>query len=102
MSVETDRQRLGGAIARLRTESGMSQVELATRMRNAGYQWAQATVWNAEKGERKLCVFEVATLANLFGVTLDVMIGADGAPKVDRRAGLQHAMDLIARELKEG
>ncbi|BDI23548.1 hypothetical protein L3i23_23240 [Herbiconiux sp. L3-i23] len=50
------------------TRGGMSQRLLATRMRDLGWPWSQATVSSVEKGERPLRLAEAEALAGLFDV----------------------------------
>lgn len=58
-------KRVGKNLARLR--GGMSQKELADRMRERGHKWSQATVWSTEQGERALKYSEVDDLLTVLG-----------------------------------
>lgn len=60
----TDKQ-IGENLARHR--KGMSQKELADRMRELGWKWSQATVWSIEKGERPLRLAEAEALEGILG-----------------------------------
>jgi transcriptional regulator with XRE-family HTH domain len=61
----TDEQ-IGRNLVRLR--GGMSQKDLADRMRTHGFKWSQATVWAIEKGERPLRLTESLALGKIFGI----------------------------------
>lgn len=56
-------EQIGQNITRLRGDN--SQQWVADRMRERGWKWAQATVWNLEKGERPLRLAEAEDLAEI-------------------------------------
>lgn len=62
-------EQIGSNIVRLRGER--SQQWLADNMRQRGWKWAQATVWNVEKGERPLRLAEAEDVADILGVSID-------------------------------
>lgn len=59
---------IGAAVASERGE--LSQQWLADKMRERGWKWAQATVWNVEKGERPLRLAEAEDIAQILGTEL--------------------------------
>ena len=48
-------------------------------MRERGWRWAQATVWNVEKGERPLRLAEAEDLASILGVGLYAFTASEPA-----------------------
>lgn len=66
---------VGENLARLR--GGISQKDLADRMRDRGWKWAQATVWNIERGERPLRFLEAYSLCEILGVQLRDLLGSE-------------------------
>ena len=66
---------IGEEIKRLRTSLGISQTELAHRMREQGFQWHQMTVSNIENARRELTWNE--------GVALGQLIGFGGVPNAE-------------------
>ena len=63
----------------LRDERGLSQAEVAKRMRIAGYKWGQTTMTRIEAATRPTSLSEVADLGALYGVKLPDLIA--GAPE---------------------
>ena len=61
-------QLIGENMQRLRSALSMSQADLASRMKDAGFKWSQATVWSVEKGERPLRLSEAEELSALLRV----------------------------------
>lgn len=82
-------QQIGRAVARLR--GGRSQQWLADEMRTRGWKWAQATVWNIEKGERPLRLAEAQDLAAVFGVSLNTLIATE--PELDMAEAIRRTAD---------
>lgn len=91
---------IGRAIARHRSTSGMSQVELAKAMRDQGWKWVQATVWNVEQGNRPVRLAEAASLSAIFGVSIESFLAlpldaaiheATQAARVAAEAAKQHS-----------
>lgn len=74
MTRTTD-QVIGANLARLRGDR--TQSELATAMRGQGHKWSQATVWKVETGERPLRLVEALALANVLGLDLATLTGAE-------------------------
>lgn len=72
---DTDRDvEIGRAVARFRTNSGMTQAELAAKMRERGWKWVQPTAWSAEQGKRPLRLAEAVDLAAILSVPLDALL----------------------------
>lgn len=56
---------------RVKNERGpVAQTALASKMKQLGHKWSQATVWAVEKGERALKLSEAKDLASLLGVSV--------------------------------
>ncbi len=68
-------------LKQMRIWAAMSQAELAQEMSVYGFKYHQATVYKIEQGQRQVPVEEAATLAYIFGVTVDEMIGAQPPKK---------------------
>lgn len=67
-------EQIGQNIVRLRGDR--SQQWVADRMREKGWKWAQATVWNVEKGERPLRLAEAEDIAEILAVGLERILQA--------------------------
>lgn len=65
---------IGRAVAQWRTSRRMRQVDLADKMQAEHWNWAQATVWNVEQGNRPLRLAEAASLASIFNVSLEALL----------------------------
>ena len=63
---------IGRNLARLR--QGMSQTDLAKRMRDKGHKWTQPTVVAIEKGERPLRMSEAIDASNALGADLEDLV----------------------------
>lgn len=63
LDVPTTDEQIGRNLASLR--GGMSQRELATRMRAAGFKWSHLTVASVERGDRPLRLSEASAIAEL-------------------------------------
>lgn len=61
-------EEIGNALAIMRGDH--SQQWVADEMRKRGWKWAQATVWNVERGERPLRLAEAQDLAGILGATV--------------------------------
>lgn len=57
-----------------RTRAGMSQGELARRMKELGWPWSQQSVARTEDGRRKVGAGEVAAVARILEVTVDRLL----------------------------
>lgn len=62
-------KRVGRNIVHFR--DGMSQQDLAIKMRQRGFRWSQATIWSVEKGERPVRLSEVAALSEILDKPTD-------------------------------
>lgn len=56
----------------------MSQKELADRMRDRGWKWAQATVWKVERGERPLRFLEAIAVCEILDHDLSALVEGEG------------------------
>lgn len=84
----TSDEQIGKNVAMLR--GALSQKEVATRMRELGWKWSQATVWSIEKGERPLRLAEAEALAQVLGVSSQLFV------RSERTARLQQAMGQVS------
>lgn len=74
---------IGSAVRSHRERRGMSQAELARRMKNQGYSWYPATVARTETGERPLRLDEALSLAGILGVTIQALYTAPTASSAE-------------------
>ncbi len=75
----TSDDQIGRNVAECRDRIGMSQKDVAERMRELGWKWSQATVWSVEKGERPLRLAEADDLARrVFSISAGEFTQADG------------------------
>lgn len=58
---------VGQRLAKLRSDRGWSQAQLATAMKERGFGWTQSSVWKTENSSRPIRVNELVVLAELFG-----------------------------------
>lgn len=72
--LETPDRAVGRAVQRLRTQAGLSQAEMAERMRERGWKWLQPTSWSVEQGKRPLRFAEAVDLAPLLGARLEDLL----------------------------
>lgn len=81
---------LGSHISELRKEQGMTQAELA---RALGV--SQQTVFAYELGDRRVSVLMLITLAKVFGVPVEELMGLTRLPRPTHRrlspAGIRHS-----------
>ena len=57
-----------------RESNGMTQADLATRLKDAGLAFHQQTIQKMERGERQPRLTEAAAIAHVFGIDLDSLI----------------------------
>lgn len=99
---------LGGRIAVLRKESGITQVQLAEAM-----DVSQQTVASWEVGRRGVPVSNLPLLARTLGVSVEALIGEKTAPakrgptpklqqQVERLSRLPQAKQRVVMEMLEG
>jgi transcriptional regulator with XRE-family HTH domain len=94
----------GRRLRGLREEAGLTQRQLADRMRAAGYKMHQTTVAKIEAGERAVSVGEAAEFAGALGIDLTEMINVGQRRRVTAQlkvASLEHQADEYARRLHE-
>lgn len=60
-------QKVDGDVAGARRATGLTQADLATQMREAGFPWTQAVVSKVERGHRAVTDPEATALATLIG-----------------------------------
>jgi transcriptional regulator with XRE-family HTH domain len=76
-----DKERqIGQQIQRLRAELGLSQQQLADRMKTLGEpyaKWRQSTIYKIEHGEKPLRVNELFDLATALGIGPEVLLSFD-------------------------
>lgn len=68
MSKQDKDRQIGANLVRIR--DGMSQNDLALKMRERGHKWSAATVWAIEKGERPLKLAEATDVISILGIDL--------------------------------
>lgn len=90
---------IGARVRDLRVARGMRQVDLADAMRDRGWKWVQATVWNVEQGTRPLRLSEATSLTGVLAVGVPALTGSsDGDSFADGyRAGVAALRDHIER-----
>lgn len=91
---------MGQRIVALRTGMGWSQGALARRLGEAGFAGShQTTISRIEKAERPVNVFEAYTIADVFGITVDQLVGREQVAPVDGAAGIREAIQILSAEL---
>lgn len=100
--MEIDDKQIGQNLARLR--GAMSQKDLAVAMRERGHKWAQATVWNVERGERPLRLVEATALADVLELqSVQSITAPEGEFEYlvteGKLRSAQHALALQAEEV---
>jgi transcriptional regulator with XRE-family HTH domain len=91
-------QILGENLKALRTESGWSQVRLATAMAALGFKWKRVTCAEVEGTSRRLGLDELMGLAALFGVpAVQLMVPSEGTTLdwINRDLSPQDVTDLL-------
>ena len=61
--MNTFEEKIGGRAKQYREAAGLSQEQLAEKMRAVSLRWSQATVWSVENGSRPLRLSEARALA---------------------------------------
>ncbi|MDD3340053.1 MAG: helix-turn-helix transcriptional regulator [Lachnospiraceae bacterium] len=72
---------IGGKIKRLRKNAGMTQKTLAEKLQLAGHEFSDLTILRIEQGKRFVPDYEVAILADFFGVSTDELLKNKDTPK---------------------
>ena len=90
---------IGARILDLRVARGMTQGEVATAMRDAGWPLAQPAIAKIELGKRPLRLSEAASLAGVLAVGVPALTGSsDGDSFADGyRAGVTALRDHIEK-----
>lgn len=65
---------IGQYVAELRAAAGLTQAQLADRMRALGWKWKQQTCWMIEKGRQSLRLQEANDLAHILDVRVDWLL----------------------------
>ena len=92
---------LGARIADLRVSFGWSQSQFSRNLMSAGFESAhQMTVSRIEKGHRVVGLFEAYIIAEVFGVTLDELVGRSPMPVPTGITGIKDAIQILQQELE--
>lgn len=94
-------QTIAANVKALRESSGMSQTALSNRMHELAYGCTQMTIARTENATRKLTLDQACGLAQIFGVTLDELVGESSTPTSSLRAGLLEARNLIDNQIAQ-
>ena len=70
----TSKNIIGNKIRTLRKQTGLTQKELAEKLQLEGHEVADLTVLRIEQGKRFVPDYEVAILADFFGITTDELL----------------------------
>lgn len=65
---------IGSKVKKLRTELGLSQAKLAGQLQLLGMECNDLTILRIEQGNRFVPDYEVAILAQFFGITADKLL----------------------------
>jgi len=65
---------IGNNLKKLRKEKGLTQKALAEKLQLQGYEFSDLTILRIEQGARFVPDYEVAAIAQLFGVTTDELL----------------------------
>jgi hypothetical protein len=85
--MSSDDALIGRRLIELR--AGRGQVEVEGAMRDAGWSWGQATVWNLEPGERALKLAEARDLAATLGCSIEDLLPELTHEQLTRRRWLE-------------
>jgi transcriptional regulator with XRE-family HTH domain len=89
----------------MRAEARLSQTELAARLTKQGFRAYGSTVAKIERNERDLRAEELAAYADVFGCSIDALLGRRGRPAGDRNfllRRLAESIDDFARTVRVG
>ncbi|WEB41715.1 helix-turn-helix domain-containing protein [Streptomyces yunnanensis] len=87
--------------ARLRVERearGWSTNSLSDRMNEAGYEMNPSAVWRIENGKRRVNLDEAIGFAEVFGVSLDNLVGP---PRLAAKARAMELIENVVRAFRE-
>lgn len=91
-------KQFGNAVRQLRESLGMSQGRMAMKMIEAGWvKFYQTTISRIEKNERPVRLGEALAMAEILGVSLDVLAGGDPSAAMASAAG-RHTLEREVRE----
>lgn len=95
----SEREALGARVAALRGDRGWSQGELGRRLQSVGMADAyQMKISRIEKAERDISVLEALDIAEVFGITIDELVGRVDI-HTDAQAGIRDAIAVLQAEL---
>lgn len=89
---------IGSAVRRHRERKGLSQAELARRMKSQGHPWHPMTVARTETGERPLRLDEAVGLAGILGISVQALYAGPPVsdPELDQ---YEHALQSSEQRL---
>lgn len=70
----TSKNIIGNKIKKLRKDAGLTQKELAEKLQFQKHEFSDLTILRIEQGTRFVPDYEVAILAEFFGVTTDELL----------------------------
>lgn len=70
----TSKNIIGSNLKKLRKKSGMTQKALAEKLQLEGQEFTDLTILRIEQGKRFVPDYEVAALAEFFGITTDELL----------------------------
>lgn len=82
-----------------RRRRGWSQAQVANLLRDRGLQVHPTTVAKIEAGERAAKIDEVAAIADIFEVSVDMLLGRSTAPKNDDLYALRALLDMAQQAM---
>lgn len=105
MSGNEQDMQVGANLVRLRLENGMTQDDLAQRMREHGYKWSKTTVWSIERGNRSLKLTEAQELLTCMGMdwtaSLPALLTGKSISDVTAKLGvLSDRFDAISNNIE--
>lgn len=92
---------IGANVVRARKDTGdMSQQDLAEQMRNKGFKWSQATVWEVEIGKRPLRLAEAWEASKILKIALgELVLPSEQATFITDMEGLHKRIQKAWRAL---
>lgn len=74
---ESSKNIIGSKIKELRKSQGMTQKEVAEKLQLLGYEFSDLTILRIEQGKRFVPDYEVAILADFFGISADELLSSE-------------------------
>ena len=71
----TTNAEIGSRLKKVRESAEVSQDALADAMGLRGFKWSNRTVWQVETGDRPMRLTEAIETCEVFGVSMDVLLG---------------------------